>query len=228
MSSLLFLGFIIGMRHALEADHLAAVATLADGKHTTRTAIRHGAAWGLGHTITLFVFGAIVLTIDTVIPQALAQGLELLVGIMLLGLGADVIRRVYRDRVHYHVHRHDSGQPHFHAHSHRGEGAHERSEHHHDHRFPLRALVIGLIHGMAGSAALILLTLETIESLALGLIYIALFGIGSIVGMAALSVIIAVPMRLSSQRLTWMHNGLQTLIGCSTLGIGGTIVWQSM
>lgn len=226
MTSLLFLGFVIGMRHALEADHLAAVATLADGSQSLRGALRQGVAWGIGHTVTLFAFGAAVLLMDTIIPQALAATLELLVGIMLVLLGADVIRRVIRDRVHYHVHRHGHETPHFHAHSHRGEGDHAASAHGHDHRFPLRALLIGLVHGMAGSAALILVTLESVQSIALGLVYIALFGIGSVVGMAVLSVIITVPMKLSSQRLTWMHNGLQAIIGISTLAIGGTIVMR--
>ena len=157
-------------------------------------------------------------------PRTLAETLELLVGIMLLLLGADVIRRLVRDRVHYHVHRHDADTLHFHAHSHRGEGAHGASAHGHDHRFPLRALVIGLVHGMAGSAALILTTLEAVETVALGLVYIALFGIGSVVGMAVLSVVISLPMRLSSKRLTWAHNCLQAVIGACTLAIGAAIV----
>lgn len=228
MFSLLFLGFIIGMRHALEADHLAAVMTLANGSQTPRVAMRQGIAWGVGHTITLFLFGAIVLLMDSVIPGRFAQTLEMLVGVMLLLLGADVIRRVWRDRVHYHVHQHGDDQAHFHAHSHRNEGEHAQSRHDHAHGFPMRALLIGLVHGMAGSAALILLTLETVESIALGIAYIALFGIGSVIGMAVLSVIISVPLRLSSIRLTWLHNGLQYAIGCCTFGIGGSIVWQNL
>ena len=122
------------------------------------------------------------------------------------------------------MHRHDSDTLHFHAHSHRGEGAHGASAHDHDHRFPLRALVIGLVHGMAGSAALILTTLESVETVALGLVYIALFGIGSVVGMACLSVVISLPMRLSSKRLTWAHNCLQAVIGACKLAIGAAIV----
>lgn len=226
MLSLLFLGFVIGMRHALEADHLAAVAALAGERHSTRGAIRQGAAWGLGHTITLFLFGGIVLSMDTVIPATMAELLEGAVGIMLVLLGGDVLRRAVRDRVHYHVHRHGAATPHFHAHSHRGDGGHasSRHAHRHDHAFPLRALTVGLVHGMAGSAALILLTLDSVESLALGIVYIALFGIGSVIGMAVLSAIISVPLRYSSNRLTWLHNGLQLAIGATTAAIGGSIV----
>ncbi len=230
MLSLLFLGFVIGMRHALEADHLAAVAALASRSTSLRQSLRHGTAWGIGHTLTLFGFGGLVLTVDSVIPQDFARTLELIVGLLLLLLGADVIRRVIRQRIHYHAHRHGNENPHFHAHSHAGEGDHAHSDHTHAHDrdFPLRALLVGLVHGMAGSAALILLTLEAVESVALGLVYIALFGVGSIAGMALLSVVISVPLRLSARRLTWMHNGLQLSIGCLTLAIGGAVVWQGI
>ncbi len=226
MLSLLFLGFIIGMRHALEADHFAAVASLTSKSLNTRQAIRHGVAWGLGHTITLFLFGAAVLLIDQVIPAQLAETLELIVGGMLILLGIDVLWRAYKNRIHYHLHKHDDKSPHFHAHSHAGEGEHANSEHKHQHagEFPLRALFVGLIHGMAGSAALILLTLDSVPTIGLGLAYIALFGIGSIVGMGLLSMIISIPIRASSKRLTWLHNGLQFAIGVFTLGIGSSIV----
>lgn len=226
MISLLFLGFILGMRHALEADHLAAVATLNSREHSLRGALRQGVAWGVGHSLTLFLFGSIVLLMDRVIPRELAQSLEIAVGALLILLGADVIRRAIKNRIHYHAHQHRQQPPHFHAHSHRGEGEHEHSRHEHRHAqdFPLRALLIGLIHGMAGSAALILLTLESVTSIALGLTYIALFGLGSIIGMAVLSLVISVPLRLSSTRLTWLHNGFQFAIGLITLGIGTSIV----
>ena len=226
MLSLLFLGFIIGMRHALEADHFAAVASLTSKGLNTRQAIRHGVAWGLGHTITLFLFGAAVLLIDQVIPAQLAETLELIVGGMLILLGIDVLWHAYKNRIHYHLHKHDNKTPHFHAHSHAGEGEHSNSKHKHRHanEFPVRALFVGLIHGMAGSAALILLTLDSMPTIGLGLAYIALFGIGSIVGMGLLSMIISIPLRTSSKRLTWLHNGLQFAIGMFTLGIGSSIV----
>ncbi len=226
MLSLLFLGFIVGMRHALEADHFAAVSALASKGLNTRQAIRHGVAWGLGHTITLFLFGVSVLLVDQLIPAKLAETLELAVGGMLILLGIDVLWRASKNRIHYHLHKHDNKNSHFHAHSHAGEGEHAKSEHSHKHDndFPIRALFIGLIHGMAGSAALILFTTNSVPSIGLGLAYIALFGIGSIVGMALLSMIISIPIHASSKRLTWLHNGLQLSIGIFTLGIGASIV----
>lgn len=227
--TLLSLGFLIGMRHALDTDHLAAVASLATRDQTMGDTIRQGAIWGIGHTLTLFLFGSLVLLLDAVIPQTLAAALEFMVGLMLLALGIDVLRRLLRERIHFHRHSHADGTLHFHAHSHSGECGHP-PVHVHEHRspqaFPLRALLVGMMHGMAGSAALILLTLQAVQTPLTGVAYIALFGIGSIAGMALLSVIIAVPLRYSATSMTWMHNGLQAAIGVITVAIGSVIVYD--
>ncbi len=229
MMSLLLLGFVLGMRHALEADHLAAIATLSARSHSPRHSLQLGMVWGLGHTLSLLAFGSAALWLDSVVPHRLAQWLELGVGVMLTILGADLVRKVIRDRIHYHRHRHSDGTVHFHAHTHRGESNHESSAHEHEHirRFPLRALFVGLTHGMAGSAALILLTLETVRSPWTGMLYILLFGCGSILGMGALSVIVALPLRHSPRGLTWLQNGLQAALGMLTLALGLFIVAES-
>lgn len=227
MTSLLIFGFLIGMRHALEADHLAAVAAISTKEHSLKASIKHGAIWGVGHTATLFLFGSIVIFMNTVISQQLADRLEFIVGIMLVLLGGDVLRRIIKERIHYHTHRHDNTDAHFHAHSHKSENVHQQSKHEHSHeKFPYRTLFIGFMHGLAGSAALILLTLDTIESVPLSMFYILLFGVGSIVGMAVISMVIAVPLRASS-KLTWLHNGLQISIGLFTVGLGTLIIYQS-
>jgi ABC-type nickel/cobalt efflux system permease component RcnA len=225
--SLLSLGFLLGMRHALESDHVAAVASLATRSRSMGDTLRQGAVWGAGHTLTLFIFGSLVLLLDTVIPETLAQILEFMVGLMLIGLGIDVLRCQLRERIHIHLHRHPDGELHFHAHSHAGErGYAVVHHHHHRRRFPLRALFVGMMHGMAGSAALILLTLQSVHSPLTGMIYIMLFGVGSIAGMAALSAIIAVPLRYSVSGLRWAHTGLHTLIGVTTLYVGGMMVYD--
>lgn len=226
--TLLLLGFVIGMRHAVESDHVAAVASLATRSRSVADTIRQGAAWGLGHTITLLLFGSVVLVLNLVMPERMVQVLEFLVGVMLLGLGFDVLRRLIQERIHFHLHRHHDGEVHFHAHSHADEVAHDPGRHVHEHPqgFPFRALFVGLMHGMAGSAALILLTLQTVKSPLLGLLYIVLFGIGSMLGMALLSVIIAIPLRYSARGMTWLHNGLQAAIGVATLGIGAMLVYR--
>ena len=152
--------------------------------------------------------------------------LEMAVGFMLIALGFDVLRRVIKERIHYHFHQHDKREKHIHAHSHADEKEHAESKHQHEHAspFPYRTLFIGFMHGLAGSAALILLTMETISSLWMGFVYILLFGLGSMLGMAILSFVIAIPLRASSTGLTWMHNSLQTAIGILTCALGFSIV----
>ncbi len=219
-------GFLIGMRHAVEADHVAAVASLATGSHSLRQTVIQGAVWGLGHTITLFLFGSIALMMDSVIPEQMAAALEFAVGIMLVFLGLDVLRRLYNKRVHFHAHRHQDGIRHFHAHSHQHQQPHDDRAHQHKHVqfFPTRALLVGLMHGMAGSAALIILTLNTVQTPAMALFYMAFFGVGSILGMALLSCVIAIPLRFSEQKLTRVYNGLQMSVGFFSIGIGLTII----
>ncbi|GMR24050.1 MAG: hydantoin utilization protein A [Acidobacteriota bacterium] len=214
-------GFLLGMRHAFEADHVAALASLSTRPTSWVQAVRIGAVWGLGHTLTLFIVGTIVLLADTVVPERIAWGLELAVGFMLVGLGADVLRRLLRARVHFHAHTHDDGTTHFHAHSHAG-----RDSHGHSHGFPGRALVVGLMHGMAGSAALVLLAIAKAPSVATGLVYIGVFGMGSILGMALLSVVISMPLRYSAQSMKRFHNGLQGIIGVATVLIGFSLIFD--
>ena len=220
MLSLLMFGFLIGMKHALEGDHIAAVAALTADGGSIRHALKQGAAWGLGHTLTLFAIGALVIVLDTSLPDRFTDWLEFAVGAMLVVLGADVLCRLVRDRIHFHLHGHGGGEIHIHAHSHRGESGHDTHRHRHASGVPLRALCVGLMHGMAGSAALILLSASTIASPWLGMLYIAIFGLGSMAGMAAFSVVIAVPLRASARGMTWMHNGLQAVIGAATIGLG--------
>jgi ABC-type nickel/cobalt efflux system permease component RcnA len=228
VSFLLILGFLIGMRHALEADHVAAVAALTTKTTSVKSAIKQGAVWGLGHTITLFLFSTIVIMTDSIIPEKFANGLEFVVGIMLVFLGGDVIRRLIRDKIHFHSHQHDNEVTHFHAHKHTNKQKHTGSAHRHEHTsgFPIRALYVGLMHGMAGSAALIILTLQSVDSVATGLFYILMFGIGSIIGMAALSFTIAIPLRHSAKGLTWLNNGLQAVIGIATIALGSTLIYD--
>jgi uncharacterized membrane protein len=226
--SALMIGFLLGIKHATDADHLAAVATLATRQHSLAQSMKHGVAWGIGHSVTLLLFGGIVLVLGTSIPQHVALALELAVGGMLILLGADVLRRLLRQRVHVHVHAHGPGVRHVHAHSHVSEGVHNDSPHEHAHSggLPLRALVVGMTHGMAGSAALIILSLGAVRSWTAGLMFVALFGAGSIVGMASLSVAIAIPLRLTAPHLRGLYNGLTTFIGGFSFALGILTVYR--
>ncbi len=234
MISILLLGFLLGMRHAVEADHIAAVASLTSTTNSVWKGIQQGMAWGVGHTLTLFLFGSIVLFVANIVPEQVVSKIELAVGVMLIFLGADVLRRLIAERVHFHTHTHTQGEgnaTHFHAHSHRGEEKQKHNATHHRHShpqgFPVRAFLVGLMHGMAGSAALILLTLQTLSSPWLGLVYIAVFGIGSIAGMGLFSLVVAVPLR-AARSITWLYNSLQTVIGFATIGLGGFTVIHSL
>jgi len=228
MISLLLLGLVLGMRHALEADHLAAVASLATRSKGTRGTVLQGAVWGLGHTLTLLAAGGACLLLRAAISERVAAALEGAVGVMLLLLGADVLRRMRQRRVHVHVHRHADGTVHLHAHCHAPEETHDPDRHRHAHEgFPLRALLVGMVHGLAGSAALLLLTLTTLSSAWLGVAYIAVFGIGSIAGMAALAAVISLPLQGTAWHLTRWHNGLEAVIGAGTLLVGAWVLYNT-
>lgn len=229
VASVLLLGLLLGMRHALDADHLAAVATLATRSRSVGHTVGLGVAWGMGHTLTLMLFGGAVLLLGLAVPLQAAEALELAVGVMLALLGAGVLYRLWKDGVHFHWHRHDDGIAHVHAHRHADElASHDPMQHRHRHwrDFPVRALLVGMVHGMAGSAALILLSLEAVDSVAWGIGYIAIFGFGSILGMALLSVAIAVPMRLTSRYLTRAYAGLTAAVGLATLVLGCSLIYE--
>lgn len=229
MLTLFSLSFVLGMRHALEADHAAAVASLALRNHSMSQTLKQGLAWGMGHTMTLLVFSSVVLLLGIVIPARFAQGLEFGVGLMLVGLGLDVMRRLRQEQMHVHLHQHPDQPPHVHVHSHKGEARlpSPPHAHSHPHGFPFRALLVGLMHGMAGSAALILLTLNATISPGQAIGYILVFGLGSMLGMGVLSVGMAIPLWYSAHSLTRIHRGLQTCVGIGTTFLGLAVIYQN-
>jgi len=229
MFVILGLGFVLGMQHALEADHIAAVSSIAARRTDVGDIVGHGLTWGLGHTLTLFVFAGIALALGQAMPEQLARPIESAVGVMLIGLGGHVLWRLWRDRVHFHRHSHGDGTVHIHAHSHAGEAiAHARAPHAHAHGFRWRTLLVGLMHGMAGSAALLVLAVSQASSVAVGLGYVALFGIGSMIGMGALSAVIAVPIVVSARSLTLANSGLQGAVGIVTVAIGARMIVETV
>jgi hypothetical protein len=228
MFGVLGLGFLLGMQHALEADHIAAVSSIAARRSDVRDIVKHGLTWGLGHTLTLFVFAGAAILLGRAIPDTLARPIETAVGLMLIGLGAHVLWRLWRDRVHFHAHRHGDGASHIHVHSHVGESVpHRASAHQHGHGFRWRALLVGLMHGMAGSAALLVLTVSQVASPAAAMAYVLLFGVSSMLGMGALSVVIAVPLAASARWLTWANRALQAGVGAITIAIGAMTIYST-
>ena len=172
--AVLLLGFVFGLYHAIEADHLAAVSAIVSEHKNVLTASVIGGFWGLGHTISLFIVGALVIFVKVQISENTEGFLEGAVGIMLVFLGLNAIRKIFAaQKIHTHTHDHD-GHQHSHIHIHREEKA-EVSHH----RFAPRSMLVGMIHGLAGSAGLMLLVLPTIPSPSVALLYIAIFGTGS-------------------------------------------------
>ena len=230
MFSILALGLLIGMQHALEADHVAAVSAIAARQSSPRKIISHGALWGIGHTFTLMFIAGGALYLGIEISETVSAWLEVAVGVVLVLLGGNLLVQLIKERVHFYFHSHNAAKKHLHAHSHAGEtGAHEKLPHNHEHsnKLPWRTLLIGMMHGMAGSAALLLLTTQTVSSPHVGLGYVALFGAGSVLGMAALSAVIAIPLSRSAAALTWANRGIQGGVGVWTLFLGGYIIYQS-
>lgn len=225
-AGLLLLGLITGLRHSMEADHVAAVSTIvATGKSKLIRAPFLGVLWGIGHTTTLFVAGLIVLLLAINIPESISGTLEFGVGMMLVFLGATTLtgfnmgkflrslnRRSNHTHAHVHIHK-DIGVVHSHDH-----------DHNHDHRHGHKSLIVGMIHGMAGSGALLLVVLSTITSVPLGLAYIGIFGAGSIASMAAMSALIGLPFaRAGHPKFNIVLRYVAAII---TLAIGAGLMYE--
>jgi hypothetical protein len=193
-TGILLLGLVTGLRHSIEADHVAAVLSVVASSHKNiKRATMLGAIWGLGHTTSLFIAGLLVLLLAVNISDTLSSRMEFGVGIMLLFLGVTTFTGWsvgkffkglrHRKSSHKHIHHHYGNVVHSHEH------VHDDAEHGHGHK----SLIVGMVHGMAGSGALLLIVLSTINSIPLGLAYIAIFGAGSIGGMAGISTLIGIP-----------------------------------
>ncbi len=226
MEGFLALGFLIGMGHALEADHLAAVGALATGKKGANLDMAaRGAAWGLGHTLTLFFICSAVILLGLSLTERLSAALEGAVGIMLVILAIDVVRRWRKQQLHVHAHEHDDGVRHIHVHSHANDNIpHANVNHDHLHRagFPLKSLIVGLMHGAAGSAGLLALAVAATQSTFTALTYVLAFGVGSILGMAALSFIAAWPLKWIETGFVRLYSGLNFAIAAvvALIGVG--------
>lgn len=227
-SAILSLAFVIGMGHALETDHLTAVSNMLAQKGSRRALIARGAFWGLGHTLALFGFCAAVALLGLTISGQVQAGLEFAVGVMIVALGTQTLWRLHRDRVHIHMHEHDGSQ-HMHAHSHKGETLpHGEVCHNHSHhRTNAKALGIGLVHGAAGSGALLVLAISATQNISQALAYFAVFGLGSMAGMAALSTVVSFPLLLAQRGANWLRIGTSGAIGIAALWIGATIIVEN-
>lgn len=216
------LGFLLGLRHAFDADHIVAVSTVLADRPSFRTSSAIGFFWGLGHTLMLLLVGVGVLACHVSIPESLAAGFELFVGIMLIGLGLSLARRLYREGWHVHPHEHD-GQRHVHLHRHL---LHRNHTHAHWFQNARRPLLIGMVHGLAGSAALLLIVISAAGTLAQGVGYILAFGIGSIMGMIAVGTALSLPFVLSISLGRGALIAVQGLASLCSIGLGLLLMWR--
>lgn len=214
--TVLGLGFLLGLRHALDADHLAAVSTILSTRPNLRASGLIGLSWGFGHTAMLLVVGFAVILLRVTIPEEVAQAFEFGVGLMLVGLGASLAWTLLRERWHWHVHRHEQ-ETHAHLHSHRGQPGHA---HEHWLQISLRPFVVGMVHGLAGSAALMLMVLSMVRSLWEGMAYIAVFGVGSILGMVLVGGLISLPLVMSASLGPRLLAAAQGLASLGSIGLG--------
>jgi len=224
-AAVLSLGFFLGLKHAVEADHLAAVSTIVTERRSLFSSAIIGGMWGLGHTISLFIAGVLVLLLDFQISEVVERRLEFGVGIMLVLLGLNVLRKIFQGgTLHFHTHEHGR-KTHVHPHLHE-HGTEDEPESHHGFSFSPRAVVIGMIHGLAGSAALMLLVIPTIDSTAMGLLYILVFGIGSIGGMMMMSFLVSLPFQFTALRFNRFNLILQCVAGLISVALGLFIIYE--
>ncbi len=248
LASLLMLGFFLGMRHATDADHVIAIATIVSRQRSWRGSALIGAVWGVGHSITIFVVGSAIIVFGVVIPPRLGLAMELAVGVMLVLLGiftllgggatsglpaltdsAEPKPAPGRDALH-HAHAHGD---YVHSHSH--------GYHHGEEQTPvawldrklrrvrlyqwLRPLAVGIVHGLAGSAAVALLVLAAVRDPLWAMTYLVLFGLGTVGGMMLITSVLSVPFALTTslQRLNWQ---LRTASGVISFVFGLFLVYE--
>ena len=221
--TILGIGLLFGLKHATEVDHVVAVSTIASQQRNVLRSALVGALWGAGHTLSLLIVGVLVLSLRIAIPENVSKWLEFGVALMIIGLGVTALWRALRKRsdVHVHEHSHD-GQSHVHIHFHE-ESTKHNSARQHSHAITaigVKPVLIGMVHGLAGSGALTLLVLTQISSVWVGLLYLGVFGGGSVVGMLLMSGLIGLPFALTSRNLSSVHQRMQLVAAAVSIAFG--------
>jgi len=221
--SIITLGFLIGMRHAVDADHLIAVSTIVSRHRGARQAALTGMLWGLGHTLTIVLVGAGIILFNLVVPRRIGLGMELAVGVVLILLGlANIVRSVRRGAATVHPHPSEPGARALIDSTDSTDSARRR--------FGLfegaRPMVVGVVHGLAGSSAVALLVLAAIPDPRWATAYLVVFGLGTIAGMVLATVTMASAMRLTESRSVRFSGGVGLASGVLSLGFGFFIAYQ--
>ncbi len=232
VTATLLVGFLLGLKHATDADHIAAVSTLVSDTAGPKRAARVGAYWGLGHLLTIFAAGSALIVVGARMPPRAQWAFDLLVALVLLGLGIRTVRKCLTGRYHFHTHPH-GGLFHAHLHFHAAsEPGHEHDSEAHLHtsrrfRNGAQPLLVGIAHGLAGTAGLALLVLSSIPSRMLGLAYLLFFGLGALAGMAAFSALLGVPFARAGARLNWL-NALRLAAGAGSGILGAVLAYRAL
>jgi ABC-type nickel/cobalt efflux system permease component RcnA len=235
---LLALGFALGLKHATEADHLVAVTTVVSEHRSVWRAAAVGGLWGLGHTAALFAAGGLLIVLRVTIPDGVRVALELAVALMIVLLGTRILYLVLRRRrdVHVHAHAHDGGRTHTHLHFHERADAHPAAEPHatsharHRGLWGWRPFAVGVVHGLAGSAALTLVVLAEVMrggSRLLGVAYLLVFGLGSVGGMLLMSALIGLPFALTAGHFRRVDTPARLLAGAASVVFGLYYAWRT-
>lgn len=241
--NIFLLGFLMGMSHSLDADHLLGVGSMAKGDMSVKKITALGIFWGLGHTATLLLMTTLVVFFNILISERLSLVLETVVGMMLIFLGIEVYRKIRYKRIHFHVHRHSDNVIHWHAHSHNELATMTSPEHKHlihDHghaenikmpRSKCKSFFIGLLHGGAGASAVLALVFVMTEDNFTKLLYVLFFGIGSLIGMACVTFSLSWPLRkmkhLSDQKINRIYSYFNYGLAIVTIAFGIFIVIYS-
>jgi len=233
--AVLAVGGLLGLRHAFEPDHLAAVSTLATrqgggggggGRGRLWGAVRLGLAWGVGHTAAVGTVVLLVIVLGVRLPATLWPAAELVVAALLVLLGGAVVWRYARGRWHMHLHAHGAA-PHLHLHSHAAELDHAHGHATADAR---RSLGFGVGHGLAGSGAIAVLLVAAAPTAGLQLAYFAAFGAGTMLGMLAVSVVLGGVVRLAAARgarwATALHVGSALASVVAGVVLAWRVVWE--
>ena len=229
--AILGLGFLLGLKHATDADHVVAVTTFVSQERSLLRSCWIGLFWGTGHTLSLAVAGTFILLFKINLSDRLSGWLELAVAGMLVALGARVLYHVWKDRLqlHRHPHAHVPGRaPHIHWHLH---VPGKLDEHQGWLHFSLKPMIVGMVHGVAGTGALMLLVLSAIQSPIQALLYIVIFGIGSVAGMLIVSLLLAIPLQWAARNVTSGYRLVQAAAGVFSCAFGiwlGLDIWQKL
>lgn len=223
--SILGLGFVLGLKHSVDADHVAAVSTIASEQASIFSASFVGALWGIGHTIALLATAGAILLFRLEITERMSLVLEFIVGVMLIALGVNALLNLLSGgHLHMHVHCH-GGRVHSHPHIHRARRRNS-SYSHHGLKIQRRPTLVGLVHGLAGSGALMLLILPSIRQSYVALLYVLIFGAGATAGMTIMSALVGLPVKLSMQRLTWANTFLRGAAGVFSVALGLSMAYE--